>query len=120
MKHRWLGMASELVLDFVFSTFVIAQNAPTVQKEKPQGPYARIGFFRALDGHWLEMETGYVRHLDWHRRAKDPWAWYGYAVLPSTERQAWILYATVLSICSTAARSKSSARSTSVPAYCAA
>ncbi len=94
MKHRWLGMASGLVLGFVFSTFVIAQNAPTVQKEKPQGPYARIGFFRALDGHWLEMETGYVRHLDWHRRAKDPWAWYGYAVLPSTERVAWILYAT--------------------------
>ena len=51
MKHRWLGMASGLVLGFVFSTFVIAQNAPTVQKEKPQGPYARIGFFRALDGH---------------------------------------------------------------------
>ncbi len=67
-------MASGLVLGYVFSTFVIAQNAPTMQKEKPQGPYARIGFFRALDGHWLEMETGYVRHLDWHRRAKDPWA----------------------------------------------
>jgi hypothetical protein len=92
MKQRWLGRASVLVL--VFATFVIAQNAPTVQKEKPQGLYARIGFFRALDGHWSEMETGYVRHLEWHRRAKDPWAWYGYAVTASTERYAWILYAT--------------------------
>jgi len=68
MKHRWLGRASAWVLVFVFSTFVIAQNAPTVQKEKPQGPYARIGFFRALDGHWLEMETGYVRHLSDEQR----------------------------------------------------
>lgn len=94
MKHRRFGMATGWFLSFVLSTLVIAQNAPTAPKAKPQGPYARIGFFRALDGHWAEMETGYVRHLEWHRRAKDPWGWYGYAVLPSTEREAWILYAT--------------------------
>jgi hypothetical protein len=94
MNHRWREMTRGLILGLVLSTFVIAQSAPTVQKQKPQGPYARIGFFRALDGHWLDMEAGYVRHLNWHRRVKDPSAWYGYAVSSSTEREAWILYAT--------------------------
>jgi hypothetical protein len=90
--RRLLGMALGSIL--AFSGFVRAQNEPTKQNEEPHGRYARIGFFRALDGHWSEMEAGYVRHLDWHRRVKDPWEWYGYIVSASTERQAWILYAT--------------------------
>jgi len=49
---------------------------------------------RALDGHSVELEAGYIRHLEWHRQANDPFAWYSYSVWASTERQRWIIYAT--------------------------
>jgi hypothetical protein len=49
---------------------------------------------RALDGHSVEWEAGYVRHLEWHRQAKDTFGWYSYSVSQSGERQRWIVYAT--------------------------
>src|SRR5205085_11114870 len=49
---------------------------------------------KALDGHSVEWEAGYIRHLEWHRQAKDPFGWYSYSVWASTERQRWIVYAT--------------------------
>ncbi|HMK29510.1 MAG TPA: hypothetical protein VK473_07495 [Terriglobales bacterium] len=49
---------------------------------------------RALDGHSVDWEAGYVRHLEWHRQAKDPFGWYSYSVWASGERQRWIIYAT--------------------------
>ena len=49
---------------------------------------------RALDGHSVDWEAGYIRHLEWHRQAKDTFAWYSYSVWASTERQRWIVYAT--------------------------
>jgi hypothetical protein len=59
------------------------------------GPYARIATMRAIDErHMADLEAGYVRHLEWHRQAKDPFSWYSYSVWASTERQRWILYAT--------------------------
>ena len=58
------------------------------------GPYARIAIMRALDGHAREWEEGYIRHLEWHRLAKDPFGWYSYTVWASTDRQRWIVYAT--------------------------
>jgi hypothetical protein len=59
-----------------------------------RGPYARIAIMRALDGHGVDWEAGYVRHLEWHRQVKDPFNWYSYSVWASTERQRWIVYAT--------------------------
>jgi hypothetical protein len=59
-----------------------------------RGPYARIAMMRALDGHAVEWEAGYIRHLEWHRQAKDPFGWYSYSVWASGERQRWIMYAT--------------------------
>jgi hypothetical protein len=53
-----------------------------------------MAIMRALDGHGVEWEQGYIRHLEWHRQAKDPFAWYSYSVWASTERQRWIVYAT--------------------------
>jgi len=49
---------------------------------------------RPLDGHAVEFEEGYIRHLEWHRRARDPFNWYSYSVWASSERQRWIVYAT--------------------------
>src|SRR5215831_17775490 len=49
---------------------------------------------RALDGHSVELEAGYIRHLEWHRQAKDTFNWYSYSVWASAEHQRWIVYAT--------------------------
>jgi hypothetical protein len=85
MKHRWLG-----IVGVVFPALLFAQ---TVAPTEP-GPYARIAIMRALDGHSVDLEAGYIRHLEWHRQAKDAFAWYSYSVWASTERQRWIIYAT--------------------------
>ena len=87
MPHRLLGV---LCLTLVVCA---ARSAPEAAQTEP-GLYARIAIMRAIDGHGLEWEEGYVRHLEWHRRVKDPFNWYSYSVWASTERQRWILYAT--------------------------
>lgn len=57
------------------------------------GPYARISLLRPHDGDTVDFEAGYIRHLDWHRQAKDTWVWYGWTLWAS-ERQRWLVYAT--------------------------
>jgi hypothetical protein len=57
------------------------------------GPYARIAVLRPHDGDTVDFEAGYIRHLDWHRRAGDRWTWYGWSIWAS-ERQRWFVYAT--------------------------
>lgn len=57
------------------------------------GPYARIAILRPHDGKTTEFESGYIRHLNWHKEAGDPWAWYGWSVWAG-DRQRWFVYAT--------------------------
>jgi hypothetical protein len=57
------------------------------------GPYARIAVLRPLDGHAVEFEAGYIRHLAWHEQAADPWTWYGWSIWGG-ERYRWFVYAT--------------------------
>jgi hypothetical protein len=59
-----------------------------------RGPFARIAILRPNDGQTVDLEAGYMRHLDWHRQAKDTFGWYSYTVWASTERQRWLIYAT--------------------------
>ena len=80
MKQRWLGVASVLL-----PTLLGAQTE--------RGPYARIAVLRPHDGKTVDFEAGYVRHLEWHRQARDPWTWYGWTVWAG-ERQRWFVYAT--------------------------
>ncbi len=68
--------------------------ASPLHAQEERGPFARIAILRALDGHTVDLEAGYIRHLEWHRQAKDPFAWYSYSVWASTERQRWLIYAT--------------------------
>ena len=90
MTHRWLGVVClALLAGPVLARRPVAQSAPN-----ERGPYARIAIMRALDGHSAEWEAGYIRHLAWHRQARDPFGWYSYSVWASTERQRWIIYAT--------------------------
>ncbi len=79
MKHRWLGIAG-----MVFPALVGAQTE--------RGPYARIAVLRPHDGDTVDFEAGYVRHLEFHRQAKDTWVWYGWSVWAG-ERQRWFVYA---------------------------
>src|SRR3954463_6013679 len=57
------------------------------------GPYARISVIRPHDGNTVDFEGGYIRHLEWHRQAKDSWRWFGWTVWAG-ERQRWFVYAT--------------------------
>jgi hypothetical protein len=80
MKHRWLG-----IVGTVLPALLAAQTG--------RGPYARIAILRPHDGHTVEFEAGYIRHLEWHRQARDPWVWYGWGIWAG-ERQRWFVYAT--------------------------
>jgi len=95
MKHCWLGCVGT-----VLSTLLLARaGAQPIESRGGQagaggrGPYARIAILRPHDGHTIDFEAGYMRHLDWHRQAGDPWVWYGWAVWAG-ERQRWFIYAT--------------------------
>jgi hypothetical protein len=87
MSQSWLSVLALTVL------LAIGGSAPGVAQSE-RGPFARIAIMRALDGHGVEWEEGYIRHLEWHRRVKDPFNWYSYSIWGSTERQRWIVYAT--------------------------
>jgi hypothetical protein len=58
-----------------------------------RGPYARIASLRPHDGDTVDFEAGYIRHLDFHRQARDTWSWYGWTVWAG-ERQRSFVYAT--------------------------
>jgi len=79
MKHLWLG-----IVGTVLPTLLVAQTG--------RGPYARIAILRPHDGQTVEFEAGYIRHLEWHREARDTWVWYGWNVTFG-ERQRWFVYA---------------------------
>jgi hypothetical protein len=72
---------------------LIATASPAVTAEAQEGPYARIAVLRPHDGETVDFEAGYVRHLEWHRQAKDTFVWYGWSVWAG-ERQRWFVYAT--------------------------
>lgn len=88
-------MENLLLAAFVtlLSAFTVAQTAPLPEAQSQRGPYARIAVLRPHDGDTVDFEAGYVRHLEWHRQAKDSWAWYGWTVWAG-ERQRWFVYAT--------------------------
>src|ERR1700738_4771813 len=81
MKQRW-------------PLFVFLLLPATIAAQTERGPFARISIMRALDGQTVDLEAGYIRHLEWHRQAKDTFRWYSYTVWASTERQRWLIYAT--------------------------
>ncbi len=79
MQQRWL-----VIVASVLPTLLFAQTE--------RGPYARIAILRPHDGHTVDFEAGYVRHLAWHQQAGDTWVWYGWNVTFG-ERQRWFVYA---------------------------
>jgi hypothetical protein len=80
MKQVWLGLVGA-----VLPALLWAQTG--------RGPYARIAVLRPHDGQNVEFEAGYLRHLEWHKGARDPWAWYGWSIWAG-DRYRWFVYAT--------------------------
>jgi hypothetical protein len=92
MTRRWLGSAGALLL----LPMQVTTSTCGVRADRPQtevGPYARIAVLRPHDGETVEFEAGYIRHLEFHRQAKDSWTWYGWTVWAG-DRQRWFVYAT--------------------------
>jgi hypothetical protein len=85
MDHRWLEIIGAVLAAALLPVLAVAQSEP--------GPYARIAVLRPHDGDTVDFEAGYIRHLEWHRQAKDTWVWYGWTVWAG-ERQRWFVYAT--------------------------
>jgi hypothetical protein len=80
MKLPWLAILGALL--------PAAAGAQTGAR----GLYARIAILRPHDGQTVDFEAGYIRHLEWHRQAKDTWTWYGWTVWAG-DRQRWFVYA---------------------------
>ena len=86
MNLHWLWIVGTvLLIGTVLPTRLVDQTE--------RGPYARISILRPHDGDTVDFEAGYIRHLEWHRQAKDTWVWYGWTIWAG-ERQRWFVYAT--------------------------
>lgn len=88
MGRRWLG-----IVGVVLPALVFGQTAAPTGAHTERGPYARIAVLRPHDGQTVDFEAGYIRHLDFHRQARDAWVWYGWTIWAG-ERQRWFVYAT--------------------------
>jgi hypothetical protein len=86
MNTRRLG-----IVGAALATLAPHLSVPT-DAEAEKGSYARIAVLRPHDGDTVDFEAGYIRHLDWHRQARDTWVWYGWSVTFG-ERQRWFVYA---------------------------
>jgi len=90
MKQRWTRIVgAALLAGTALSTVLFAQTSAQAER----GPYARIAVLRPHDGDTVDFEAGYIRHLEWHRQARDSWVWYGWSVTFG-ERQRSFVYAT--------------------------
>src|SRR5215467_7802504 len=83
------------ILGAIVPALALGQAAPAREPAAPtpQGPWARIAFLRPHEGQTVDFEAGYIRHLEWHRQAKDPFVWYGWSIWAG-DRQRWFVYAT--------------------------
>jgi hypothetical protein len=86
MKRDWLH---PVAIALVFGSVLVARAAA----QTGRGPYARLAVLRPHDGDTVDFEAGYIRHLEFHRQARDTWTWYGWSIWAG-DRQRWFVYAT--------------------------
>ncbi len=67
MKQLWIAISGAALLGTAPFTPVVAQTAAA----QTDGPYARMAVLRPHDGKTVDFEAGYIRHLEWHRQARD-------------------------------------------------
>jgi hypothetical protein len=80
-------------LRILVTSLLAAAASSTVLVAQTDKPFARIAILRPHDGDTVDFEAGYIRHLEFHRQAKDSWAWYGWTIWAG-DRQRWFVYAT--------------------------
>jgi hypothetical protein len=100
MRHRWLEIVGAflvvgavLPISVAFQTWPQTERNSTSPDKTTDKRYARIAILRPHDGDTVDFEAGYIRHLEFHRQAKDAWVWYGWTIWAG-ERQRWFVYAT--------------------------
>lgn len=86
MRDRWFGIAMTVL-------FLSTLSPAGADAQTERGPYARIAILRPNEGDTVDFEAAYIRHLEWHRQAKDSWAWYGWTIWAG-DRQRGFVYAT--------------------------
>lgn len=92
MHRTWLAiLCIAMFLGLLYPMLLAAQEPAGPPKNSAS--LARIAILRPNDGDTVDFEAGYIRHLEWHRQAKDSWRWYGWTVWAG-ERQRWFVYAT--------------------------
>jgi hypothetical protein len=91
--NHWIKIVCAGVL--VRALVPAVHTSQTKQSAQTPSRFALIGVMRAIDErHSVDFEAGYIRHLEWHRKVKDPFNWYSYGILVSTDRQRQIIYST--------------------------
>ncbi len=60
---------------------IISLASPPAQAQQPTAAAARIVVIKPKEGMQKQFEEGYKRHLDWHRRKRDKWTWYGWQIV---------------------------------------
>lgn len=83
-------MASALAASAFLAVTTLSALATAQTEDKV---YARLAVLHPRDGHTVDFEAGYIRHLAFHAQAKDSWVWYGWNIWAG-ERQRWFVYAT--------------------------
>src|SRR5262245_36342113 len=88
-----VNSSSTMRRTFILTLFILSALGPAALGQTEKATYARIAILRPHDGKTTEFEAGYIRHLDWHKQAGDPWTWYGWTVWTG-DHQRWFIYAT--------------------------
>jgi hypothetical protein len=69
-----IRFAVRLVLVLLVAMAVVYCNAVC------QTDVARVVVIKPHAGQQRDFQLGYQRHLEWHRKNKDPWTWYGWRI----------------------------------------
>lgn len=73
--------AAVLVLAAACATTTTQAPAPAPAAPRDGDRIAQVAIWRPKPGQQAAFEEGYRRHLEWHRRAGDPWSWHGWYVV---------------------------------------
>jgi hypothetical protein len=64
--------------------------AVSAAEPRESATVARIVVWQPKPGMARDFEEGYKRHLDWHRKNRDPWTWHGW-MISSGERNGYFM-----------------------------
>lgn len=94
MTREWCGWVIAIAIaSAVDPRCAGGQTDAQSNRTTPDARFARIAFLRPHDGDTVDFEAGYIRHLEFHRQARDEWTWYGWSIWAG-DRQRWFVYAT--------------------------